>query len=326
MRLNRWLLSLLLSMCSLWTFAETQTPPAVSPPMRAPSAIVAPGQTVAGTVDDQMILSNLKTIATSIEAIKSKPPDYVPAYLAFGSGLLGTLVGSLVSWSTQSRSLKSQALQAERAAEHARQLAEARAKLEIGNSFVQWRLKQLSELYGPLHALLRQSNALYRLMNEALISAARDQFRLVQGGPSDDFDGKVFEIATGNDQWERFRTVLHLSRVYGAGKGIEDYFDELVEIGRRIVEIIEGKAGLAREDQHQDLMPVFGRYLAHYRVFKQLHAHAKKSQGEGKGAQVDSGAMPVGGAAVFPKEIQGLVDEGYKNLVSELNAWRAKAG
>lgn len=26
MRLNRWLLSLLLSMCSLWTFAETQTP------------------------------------------------------------------------------------------------------------------------------------------------------------------------------------------------------------------------------------------------------------------------------------------------------------
>lgn len=42
---------------------------------------MAPGQTVAGTVDDQMILSNLKTIATSIEAIKSKPPDYVPAYI-----------------------------------------------------------------------------------------------------------------------------------------------------------------------------------------------------------------------------------------------------
>ncbi|MNL27020.1 hypothetical protein D3C87_1485840 [compost metagenome] len=190
---------------------------------------------------------------------------------------------------------------------------------------MQWRLKQLSELYGPLHALLRQSNALYRLMNEALLSAAPDQFRLVQGGPSDDFDGKVFEIATSHDQWERFRTVLHLSSVYGTGKGIEDYFDELVEIGRRIVEVIEGKAGLAREDQHQDLMPVFGRYLAHYRVLKQLHARAKKLQEQGKGAQVGSGVMPVDGAAVFPKEIQGLVDEGYTNLVLELNAWRAKA-
>ena len=320
----KWLLVLLLSLHPLCALAAAKNAVIAPPPVRVQGTPVASSQPVAGAGVDQQILSDLKAIATSVEAIKSKPPDYVPAYLAVAGALIGALTGGFVTWRTQSRALKSQSEQAQRSAEHARELAEARAKLEIGNNFVQWRLKQLSELYGPLHALLRQSSALYRLMNEVLVGAAPDRFRLRQGVPTDDFDGKVFEIALKDGEWEPFRTVLHLSSVYGLEYGIEDYFDELVAIGGRIVEVIEGKAGLAREDQ--DLMPVFGRYLAHYRVLKQLLVHAQPQKNGKDRSQASASPMSVERAAVFPKEIQGLVDDGYKKLVEELNAWRAKAG
>lgn len=151
-------------------------------------------------------------------------------------------------------------------------------------------------------------------------------FDLYRAAPAMTLTAKYSRSRLAMTQWERFRTVLHLSRVYGAGKGIEDYWTNWLKSVDALSKSLKEKLGLQGEDQHQDLMPVFGRYLAHYRVFKQLHAHAKKSQGEGKGAQVDSGAMPVGGAAVFPKEIQGLVDEGYKNLVSGVECLARKSG
>jgi len=180
----------------------------------------------------------------------------------------------------------------------------------------------LSALYGPLHALLRQSNALYRLMNEALIKAAPGKFQIEQGKPADDFDGKVFQINV-NGKWERFRTVMHMGQVYGAGFGIEPYFDELIAIGGRMVKVIEENAGYTRDDQ-KELIPLFGRYLAHYQVLLQLQQLARANMAaRAKGETVQD--MVVDDAAVFPQEIQGMVFDGYDRLISELNKWRRHA-
>ena len=142
--------------------------------------------------------------------------DYTPAIMGF----LGVVIGGLITVWMQRRLLAHQEKLATQSAENAinlanlaakddRVLASDRAKLEIGNSFVQWQLKQLSELYGPLHALFQQSQALYRHMNTVLANAEPNKFRLRKDPETDRIDGLVFEILL-DWRWERFRTILHV--------------------------------------------------------------------------------------------------------------------
>jgi hypothetical protein len=250
------------------------------------------------------------------------------------SGLFGVIVGGVINAWIQNKALANTKRIADEAAANARMLAEAkagqerelaesRARLEIGNSLVEWELKQLSELYGPLHALLGQSNALYRQMNEVLCEVDSARFRMQEGV---DFDKRVFQILV-KGEWTRFRTVLHIGEVYGRDYGIEDYFDEVVAIGERIQKIIAERAGFARTDQ-ADLMEVFGRYLAHYAILKRVHTEMRerKIAGNASDSKVTSVPMKVQESAVFPHRIQSLVTQGFDAISKDLMAWRAKAG
>lgn len=262
-----------LALLAWQTAAYGQGPPlkAANPPV--PAAPMEAVQQPTPPKDLTEVATHLSAIQSAIAKLSEKADkkDYMSVILPFVGGLLGVLIGGGITYHTQ-KTL------AEKAAKHAKDLADDRAKLEIGNSFVvQWQLKQLSELYGPLHALFRQSNALYRHMNIVLEKAEPDRFRLRDGteaSPGDYFDNKVFEInLTG--QWHRFRTIMNIDEVYGRNYGIEDYFDELVAIGGRIVQIIREKAGYVRADQSadkSDLVSLFGRYLAHYSVLDRLHS------------------------------------------------------
>jgi hypothetical protein len=129
-----------------------------------------------------------------------------------------------------------------------------------------------------------------------------------------------------------FRTLLHIDKVYGQGYGVEDYFSEIVATGERMVKIIDEKAGYIRPDQN-DLPEVFGRYLAHYSVLKKLYDHVKSGSEHSPRDTDDAWStvpqrppIAVIEAAVFPREIDGLVTAGFIAIREELNAWRAKAG
>jgi len=108
-------------------------------------------------------------------------------------------------------------------------------------------------------------------MNTVLVTADPERFRLRRDEASDELDNLVFEISL-NDEWGCFRTVMHIREVYGQTYGIEDYFDEVVAIGGRIVNVITANAGYARPEP-RDLVLVFGKYLAHYSVLGRLHSH-----------------------------------------------------
>lgn len=257
-------------------------------------------------------------------------------------GFLGVLAGGLVTYLTQGRLLENQQVLADKATTHATELAEAkatqelllaenRAKIEIGNSFVQWQLEQLSELYGPLRALLQQSNVMYRHMNAVLVKTEPKKFRL-RDCHGEDFDNKLFEIQL-NGTWVPFRTILHIDEVYGKNYHIEDYFDAVVAIGSRIVKVIEENAGYARPEQSDQVLSVFGRYLAHYAVLERLYSQTKEkcypsgdtATGHAQPHVPTEQTISVDDSAVFPKEIQGLIDAGFKEIIRELNDWRAKA-
>ena len=216
-------------------------------------------------------------------------------------------------------------------AEQERELSEKQAKLQIGSAVVEWQLKQLSVLYGPVRALLGQSFGLYRQMNMVLERADTTRFRFaeVKGGP----DANEFQIQTSPGTWERFRTVMHISQVYGKGFGVETYFDEIVSIGARIVTIIEQHAGYARPEE-KGLMAVFAKYLAHFAVLKHLHDEAKaKSAAESARSNNTISvsdwtvqSLKVDLSAVFPEELHALINDGFEAITNDIGEWRRKAG
>jgi hypothetical protein len=214
-------------------------------------------------------------------------------------------------------------------AEQERELSERQAKLQIGGAVVEWQLKQLSLLYGPVRALLGQSFGLYRQMNKVLERADNTRFRFanVKAGP----DAQEFQIQTSPITWERFRAVLHISQVYGKGFGVETYFDEIVSIGERIVKIIEQHAGYARPEEAA-LMAVFAKYLAHFAVLKHLHGEAKtKTATKAESSSLDSvsdspaKSLKVDLSAVFPEELHTLINDGFDAITNDIGEWRRKA-
>lgn len=247
------------------------------------------------------IAGRIGSLETAVNAFSSKLNESTKRSAIYA--LLTVLITSIVSVFIQVMFMR-----------HQRFLANAQTKAEISSARITWELQQLSELYGPLRALLGQSNAMYRQMNYPLINADPSQFRMVAGG---DFDGKVFEI-NESGAWVRFRTVHHLSRVYGQNYGIEPYFDDLIMIGERMAKLIENKAGFARSDQNE-LVVVMGKYLAHYAMLRRVHERAKDTDKDVVPEKVDV-------TAAFPVEIQSLVNDGFLKINKLVDEWSAKAG
>ena len=267
-----------------------------------------------------------------------------PAIIAALSGLLGVLIGGIINNRMQRSRLSQEAAIANDAAERERSLAEAQgvrerdlaqkqAKLQIGSAVVEWELKQLHLLYGPVRALLGQSFGLYRQMNKVLEQTDKKRFRFVKSSqPSGHTseDGDEFQIFTPSQQWERFRTVMHIDLVYGKGYGVETYFDEIVSIGGRVVEIIEQNAGYARPEE-AELMNVFAKYLAHFAVLKHLHDNAKRALYAAH-QEVQSGdvatpdeSLKVDLSAVFPVELHTLIAAGFDAIARDIGHWRTNA-
>lgn len=293
------------------------------------------------TLRNSDVDSRLTEIETAVKGLKrsSMLSTLLPAIIAATAAIVGVFFGGFVNDRLQRVRLLQEEKVASTKAEHESRLAEAKAKQErelaekqskvqIGNAVVEWQLKQLYLLYGPVRALLGQSFGLYRQMNTVLQHADSNRFRFIKvtdARGQNAEHGEEFQIRTAAQEWERFRTVMHIDQVYGQRFGVETYFDEIVSIGARIVTIIEQNAGYARPEEEQ-LMNVFAKYLAHFAVLKHLHGIAKTQLGN-KSQAKDSTTeqLTVDVSAVFPVELHDLINQGFKAITKDIEQWREKA-
>jgi hypothetical protein len=295
------------ALIALGTAAHAAGPSRPQESSIAPSAV--PGVSVAASASAQdeklrLELANATTRLSSVDASLTRAADRADevarrtsrysAYTVLGTALLTALL-----------SLAAQGL----LMRHQRNINRADSEAKVANTYVEWQLQQLSELYGPVRALLGQSNVLYRQMNRALVAADATRFQLV---PGEDFDDQEFQIYLCG-QWVRFRTVKHLEEVYNKEYGVEPFFDDVIDIGARLADVIREKAGFARPDDGE-LVHVMGQYLAHYLVLKRLHDRAKAGE--------KPHLNPADEQAIFPNRIQNLVDSGFKSINQQVLAWR----
>lgn len=279
--------------------ASPQSEPAAATQSR-PTAAVSAGLTAVPIVSNSEIHVQLSALERGIKEVGDKAKASAERTSWFSLGTV--VVSGFIALFAQGLMMR-----------HQRKQSDKQARDEISNSYVEWQLKQLSEFYGPLRALLGQSNVMYRQMNRLLVSRDPSRFRF-SDGLGRDFDGKVFEIYI-DGKWTRFRTVNHLGEVYQRGYGVEPIFDAVAEVGRRIAGLIEEKAGYIRQDQ-EALVHVMGKYLAHFATLEEVHRRAKASSSGDEPYRNDD--------AVFPTEIQKFVDEGFQLLNDELRNWQGR--
>lgn len=305
------LVTALIIACASAHAADTQPDPPVVPPAeatKASSAALAPAvltpadlKTVEKLVSDLALTDSRLASAESSISKSAEKADQVAmrsSWFALGTVLGTALLTAVVTIICQFQVFK-----------HQRKLSARDAQNDISNSYVDWQLKQLSELYGPLRALLGQSNEIYRQMNRALIGADSTRFRLDNG---DDFDGKEFQIKIG-EEWMRFRTVQHLGEVYHKKYGVEPYFDNVVEVGGRMANLIREKAGYALSEDIE-LLKYLSQYLAHYLVLSRLHEQVKIG--------IKIAINDADREATFPNQIQALVSNGYEKINRLVMDWR----
>lgn len=305
----------------------TRTQPA---PAAELTAIEARLTAIEQTLSRTSIDSRLTEIREAVDKLKPSSlfTIVLPSLIAALAGLAGVLIGSYGNERLQKVRLAQEAVLANAKAQQERDLSERQAKFEIGTAVIDWELKQLSLLYGPLRALLGQSFGLYREMNEVLL-AHKDKFRLIPIPTATDPDRKEFQIQASPGNWTRFRTVIHISEVYGHGFGVDTYFDEIVSIGAQMVKIIQQHAGYARA-QEKDLMGVFAKYLAHFAVLKAVHKAAIGKSGPERAngspsAPTPTPALQVNLSAVFPEVIHDLINQGFEALTVDIDQWHQKA-
>lgn len=280
-------------------------------PAATPASSPASGSAIQKQAQDEKLRLELANAATRLAAVETsiaKAGDRADQVaLRTSQYSLATVLGTALL--TATLSLLAQWL----LMRHQRKINRADSEAKVSNTYVEWQLQQLSELYGPIRALLGQSNVLYRQMNRALVSADSARFQLV---PGEDFDGQEFQIHL-DGVWMRFRTVKHLAEVYNKDYGVEPYFNDVIEVGARMVDVIREKAGFARPED-DELVQVMGSYLAHYLVLKRLHDRAKT------GDKLHLNAADE--HATFPNQIQKLVDNGFKAINHQVMEWRKFKG
>jgi len=312
------LLTLLLMAASTRVFAVNdelrpvtfESPVVVSKIQQVDAAKIAQFEAKLTTLDKvredlNLVLGRIESLEKSIQKASEKTDHMTERndWFALVTIIVTNLITGLIGFVSQRSLLRNQ-----------RKINREQAKSEVTNSYVEWQLKQLSELYGPLRALLEQSNAMYRQMNRALISANPGLFRM-QSAQDKDFDNKEFQIQK-EGCWTRFRTVKHLGDVYNKKYEIEPYFDDVVDVGSRMATLIRDKAGYARPED-DELIKVMGTYLAHYAVLSRLHKRAKEGMLISTNMADDE--------AVFPIRIQNLVNSGYQSINGQIIQWRNQA-
>jgi hypothetical protein len=339
---------LLLSLPFAVVLGQPTTPPTATAPQPAATVSQAPVQVVptadlATKREVDALRDSVAKMTAAVDKLAEKGPGLVTPIFGF----LGVLVGGLVTWAIAKSKEKAD-----------RHIAEDKAKLDVAKSIVDWQLKQLSELYGPLRTLFAQSNAVYRTMNVVLQNEDPGMFKLLEPNdlaseefkqfqPEADDDGRLFVIRrTAGGEWERFRTVLYIDEVYGKTYQVELYFDTIVDISHRIVTVIEKKAGLALSDEsgatttsssrggnaklEDTLKYKFGQYLAHATVLQSIHANRRavfrKRMGEGvEDKEPFAPDLAIHRSAAFPQQIQKLVGTAYDELQADVANWAKRA-
>jgi len=192
--------------------------------------------------------------------------------------------------------------QSKQEAEAALNQAEQEARFRQIEKIIEFRVKQLERFYGPMHAYLEQSKAIYIKINSILAKTEPDKYRELEKSDPLGYRFLIFE----GGSWKGFRLLDRLPDVY-RNEEAAPLVDRVIEIGAAISKTISKNSGLA--DRH--LMGALGEYSAHYEILKSVYKRKERE------------AYPPGWHTIgyYPRRLNKLIDQGYRAVNRDINAY-----
>lgn len=277
-----------------------------TPPLPASGAGAGAGAGAASTSNEaklELMLRRQEDLASSIKVLKRSPlEDLAPTILS----VLGVLLGAtLANWST-SRLQK-------RRLENESKASRAMAGIAAASKLMDFKSRQLYELYAPLEALLLQNvtvrGELYRMLIE---STCVDRKYEMRPDPKGRKGLSLFVVPADGSDAIPFRLIAQMAYLQANHGNVMGPVKEIVSVNERIVALLHEKIGLVRSENRK-LSKRLGRFLAHQGVLQ-------------------AAAIPAAGVSTplpsytttFPRRLDKLVKRDADTLREEIKGWEAR--
>ncbi len=261
---------------------------------------------VANTSDDpkiELMLRRQEDLIKSVKDLKASPlKELAPALLS----VLGVLFGAaLANWST-SRLQK-------RRLENENKASRATAGIAAASKLMDFKSRQLYELYAPLEALLLQNvtvrGELYRMLIE---STCADRKYEMREDPKGRKGQSLFVVPADGSEVLPFRLIEQMAYLQANHANVMGPVKEIVSVNERIVALLHEKIGLVRSENRK-LSKRLGRFLAHQGVL----------QAAVNPATAGSAPLPSY-TTTFPRRLDKLVKSDADTLREEIKDWQAR--
>lgn len=271
-----------------------------------PASALAATAGAASTSNDakiELMLRRQEDLTRSIKDLKgSLVKELAPAILS----VLGVLFGAaLANWST-SRLQK-------RRLENENKASRATAGIAAASKLMDFKSRQLYELYAPLEALLLQNvtvrGELYRMLIE---SRCADRMYEMRVDPKGRKGQSLFVVPADGSDALPFRLIEQMAYLQANHGNVMGPVKEIVSVNDRIVSLLHEKIGLVRSENRK-LSKRLGRFLAHQGV---LQAAVNPTTGV-------SAPLPYY-TTTFPRRLDKLVKGDADILREEIKGWEAR--
>lgn len=261
---------------------------------------------VASTSSDaklELLLRRQEDLARSLKDLKrSTLQELAPTLVS----VLGVLLGAaLANWST-SRLQK-------RRLENETKASRAMAGIAAASKLMDFKSRQLYELYAPLEALLLQNvtvrGELYRMLIE---STCADRKYEMRADPKGRKGQSLFVVPADGSDALPFRLIEQMAYLQANHGTVMGPVKEIVSVNERIVALLHEKIGLVRSDNRK-LSKRLGRFLAHQGVLQ-----AVVNPATGVSAPLPSYTT------TFPRRLDKLVKSDADILREEIKHWEAR--
>ncbi|WJM78533.1 hypothetical protein QTJ10_10980 [Xanthomonas hortorum pv. vitians] len=253
----------------------------------------------------ELMLRRQEDMANNVKALKpSLLKELAPAILS----VFGVLLGAALANASTSRLQK-------RRLENESKATRAMAGISAASKLMDFKSRQLYELYAPLEALLLQNLTVRGELYRMLIKSGRsDRIYEMKPDPEGQKGESLFVVPADGSAAIPFRLIEQMGYLLTHHGPLLGTVKEIVSINDQIVKLLHEKIGLVRSE-NRELSKGLGVLLAHQSV---LRAAANPVNN-------DNVLLPSY-TTTFPRGLDTLVKKDADKLLAEIKDWEARTG
>ncbi len=282
--------------------------PVGKPALSLPASVVeasATGAAASSEAKMELMLRRQEDLAIRVKDLKPSPlKELAPAILSVLGVLLGAALANFSTARLQKRRLKNEG-----------KATRATAGIAAASKLMDFKSRQLYELYAPLEALLVQNVTVRGELYQMLIkSGCSDRIYEMRPDPEGQKGESLFVVPADGSAAIPFRLIEQMGYLLAHHGTLMGTVKEIVSVNDQVVKLLYEKIGLVRSENHE-LSRRLGVFLAHQSV---LRAAASTTTNENV-------HLPSY-TTTFPRGLDTLVKKDADKLLEEIRGWEATTG